>query len=268
MKSYKFTIDGKEYFFSTSQNIMYGEDRVLLDGDIDFMKSYPEGFTIHKLNKSKESELKDALFSFIKIEVLKFTGIKIDNLCMYHKFIDDETHASFMKVFSKGFDVAEVKELEYLNEEITKVTSIKSSPLSPYNKKKLFWVRIIRPGKLENNPAHKDVYLDYLRNAVNIYLPITGSTKKSSLSLMPKSHKTNEKDILRTVEGAKVGKRNFTVPAILKIKNSLDLTRPNPKENEVMIFSPYLVHGAGINEEKNLTRMSLEMRFWPEAGLK
>jgi ectoine hydroxylase-related dioxygenase (phytanoyl-CoA dioxygenase family) len=34
-----------------------------------------------------------------------------------------------------------------------------------------------------------------------------------------------------------------------------------------MIFSPYLVHGAGINEEEDLTRISLEMRFWPVAGL-
>ena len=84
---------------------------------------------------------------------------------------------------------------------------------------------------------------------------------------MPKSHKFNEKDILRTVSGAKVGKREFTVPAILKIKDSLDLTRPNPNYDELMVFSPYLVHGAGINEETNTTRISLEMRFWPKAGL-
>ncbi len=267
MKSYKFTIDQKDYTFSTDQKTMHGKDEIILDNDINFMESYPEGFTIHKLQKEECLKIKSALKNFIKDEIFKFTGIQINSLSNYHKFIDDDTHANFMKYFSKGFDVSAINELEYLNKEITNVTSIEASPYSPYNKEKKFWMRIIRPGILENNPAHKDVYLDYLRNAVNIYFPITGSTKKSSLSIMPRSHKTNEKDILRTVDGARVGKRNFTVPAILKIKDSLNLTRPNPNENEVMIFSPYLVHGAGINEEEDLTRISLEMRFWPVAGL-
>jgi ectoine hydroxylase-related dioxygenase (phytanoyl-CoA dioxygenase family) len=40
------------------------------------------------------------------------------------------------------------------------------------------------------------------------------------------------------------------------------LIRPNPKENEVMLFSPYLVHGGGYNFNADVTRISLEMRFW------
>ena len=34
------------------------------------------------------------------------------------------------------------------------------------------------------------------------------------------------------------------------------------KENEVMLFSPYLVHGGGYNFNADVTRISLEIRFW------
>ena len=267
MKEYKFTIDAKEYFFKTDQHAVYGSNEVILNNDIDFMHSYPEGYVIHKLPTSKLKSLNGALQAFIKKQVLDSTGIYIEDLSKYHESVNNEIHEKFIKDFSKGSDVSLVEELKFLDDEISNVTSISASPKSAYNGQSKFWMRIIRPGILENNPAHKDVYLDYLRNAVNIYLPLVGSTKKSSLSIMPKSHKFNEKDILRTVGGAKVGKREFTVPAILKIKNSLDLTRPNPNYDELMVFSPYLVHGAGINEETNTTRISLEMRFWPKAGL-
>ena len=246
---------------------MFGEDEVILDNDIDFMQEYSDGYTIFKLGHLKSQRLAAALQDFIKNEILNGTGIKIDNLENYHRAVTDEIHNEFIKGFSKGFEVSLLKELKFLDDDISKITSRNASPKSPYDGNSYFWMRIIRPGVLENNPAHKDVYLDYLRNAVNIYFPIIGSTKKSSLSIMPKSHKQNEKNILRTTSGAKVGKRQFTVPAILQINDSLDLTRPNPQRDEMMVFSPYLVHGAGINEEDDITRISLEMRFWPKEGL-
>jgi ectoine hydroxylase-related dioxygenase (phytanoyl-CoA dioxygenase family) len=40
------------------------------------------------------------------------------------------------------------------------------------------------------------------------------------------------------------------------------MIRPNPSENEVLVFSPYLVHGGGYNTNIDITRISLEMRFW------
>jgi len=40
------------------------------------------------------------------------------------------------------------------------------------------------------------------------------------------------------------------------------LERPNPGENEMLLFSPYLVHGGGYNFNTDMTRISLEMRFW------
>ena len=264
MVKYNFNIDGKNYEFFTDQDVMYGEDGVILDKDIDLMQDYSDGFTICRLNKSKSERLSRALQEFLKVEISNKTGIKLDNLEHYHKAVNNEVHEKFIQEFSKGFKVSSLKELKFLDDEISKITSSDVSTKSPYDGNSYFWMRIIRPGILENNPAHKDVYLDYLRNAVNIYFPICGSSKKSSLSIAPKTHKENEQNILRTVSGAKVGKRQFTVPAILHINGSLELTRPNPQSDEIMVFSPYLVHGAGINEENDITRISLEMRFWPK----
>jgi ectoine hydroxylase-related dioxygenase (phytanoyl-CoA dioxygenase family) len=42
----------------------------------------------------------------------------------------------------------------------------------------------------------------------------------------------------------------------------LRLERPNPGPNEVMVFSPYLIHGGAFNQQPDHTRVSLEMRFW------
>jgi hypothetical protein len=39
------------------------------------------------------------------------------------------------------------------------------------------------------------------------------------------------------------------------------MTRPNPGPNEVLIFSPYLIHGCSDNKNDDITRMSLEIRF-------
>ena len=41
----------------------------------------------------------------------------------------------------------------------------------------------------------------------------------------------------------------------------MKMVRPNPKPGEALIFSPFLIHGAAINGNKDLTRISLELRF-------
>ena len=39
------------------------------------------------------------------------------------------------------------------------------------------------------------------------------------------------------------------------------MIRPNPSINELLLFSPYLIHGCSDNDNDNITRMSLEIRF-------
>jgi ectoine hydroxylase-related dioxygenase (phytanoyl-CoA dioxygenase family) len=44
------------------------------------------------------------------------------------------------------------------------------------------------------------------------------------------------------------------------------MIRPNPKPGEMLLFSPYLIHGGGVNFNKDITRVSLEMRFFRKRG--
>jgi ectoine hydroxylase-related dioxygenase (phytanoyl-CoA dioxygenase family) len=52
------------------------------------------------------------------------------------------------------------------------------------------------------------------------------------------------------------------VPGVLGSAEPLDIIRPNPEPSEVLLFSPYLLHGGAVNLNEDETRISLEMRFW------
>ncbi len=107
------------------------------------------------------------------------------------------------------------------------------------------------------------MYLDFYRNTANIYLPIIGSNENSSLFVQEGSHLWNENITAITSGGAffKNSNKKYSVDAIVQSKIKLNMVRPNPSTNEIMIFSPYLIHGCSDNSNDNVTRMSLEIRF-------
>ena len=113
------------------------------------------------------------------------------------------------------------------------------------------------------NPCHRDVYLDFYRNTVNIYLPVIGSTDNTSLKIQPGSHKWSESETIVTKGGAffKSTNKKYSVDAIVASKQPLEMIRPNPNEEQLMLFSPYLIHGCADNNNENTTRISLEVRF-------
>lgn len=124
-------------------------------------------------------------------------------------------------------------------------------------------LRIVRPGRFDNNPLHRDAWLDRLRHGLNLYIPLAGSNALSSLSLLPKSHYWPESVTRRTSdEGCSVNGISFTVPSITDADLPLAMIRPILKENEILLFSPYNIHGGAQNWNKDMTRISLEMRFW------
>jgi hypothetical protein len=125
-----------------------------------------------------------------------------------------------------------------------------------------FCFRVVRPRSRDNNPPHRDVWLDRLRNAINIYVPLAGSSPQSSLPLVRGSHRWPESEIERTLEGARVNGMVYTVPSVVGAAHPLTLERPDPGADEVLVFSPYLIHGGAFNQQTDRTRVSLEMRFW------
>ncbi len=105
-----------------------------------------------------------------------------------------------------------------------------------------------------------------LAKDADVLVPLAGSTESSSVPLVPESHRWKESEIERTLDGARTNGQSYTVPAVVGAKRELRLVRPNPGTNEVLVFSPYLIHGGGGNRNPDQTRVSLELRFWRRGG--
>lgn len=123
-------------------------------------------------------------------------------------------------------------------------------------------IRIIRPSKHDENPVHRDPWLPFLADGINAYVPIAGSTRHSSLAVVPGSHRWSESETDRTVGGAEMNGTRYHVPAMVRARRPVDLVRPEVPPGHFMLFSPYLLHGASANLETERTRISLELRFY------
>ncbi|MEY4513052.1 MAG: hypothetical protein RLZZ450_5174 [Pseudomonadota bacterium] len=186
------------------------------------------------------------------------------DLTHYHRHVrDDALHLRVLREAREGFalsdfpvDLAEVTE---------RVSTLVGTQVIAHNHRyglDRWHVRVIRPRSCDQNPLHRDVWLDRLRNAINLYVPIAGSDENSSLPIVPGSHQWRESELVRTAQGASVDGFRYTVPAVVGCDRPLSLVRPNPNTNQVLLFSPYLVHGGARNTNADRTRVSLEMRFW------
>jgi len=247
----------------------WGQDYIKLNNDINLLQNtdFDEvGYKIFDIEKYNE-----LLQTFIRNEILFTTG-KIINLQNYHNEITNEEHTQILNTMPYKKDMYPDIQLfcEYIEQF---VSNILHEPVKIFNND--LWIRICRPSSVcdnDYNPCHRDVYLDFYRNIVNIYLPIIGSNENSSLTLQSGSHKWNENETMVTKGGAffKYTNKKYSVDAIVASKQPIDMIRPNPNESQLMLFSPYLIHGCANNDNLNTTRISLEVRFIrnDENGLK
>lgn len=252
-------------------NTIKGADEVILLKDENLIENTNwrnEGYSIEDFLTPTDFQLiKKGIKDIISSLIIQVGG-QIDNdfeLEKYHFYVNNELHLKIAKMIQSGWNVSLFPiDVNSINQRISELIGIDVSTKAKHVDMNNFFLRIVRPQNFQdNNPPHRDVWLDRLRDAVNIYAPICGSNSKSSLGLVPGSHLLKESDIERTVDGAILNGTSYTVPCVISIKDKMpELLRPNPKENEVMLFSPYMVHGGGYNFNKNITRMSLEMRFW------
>jgi hypothetical protein len=248
-----------------------GDEEVLLSNDENLIEQTTwkdDGYSIEKfLQPGEYATMKLGIKKLISEKIVE-SGGQIDDsfeLENYHTYVNNELHLKVAKLIQYGWNVVNFPiDIELVNERISDVVGHNVSTKAKHVEMNNFFVRIVRPQNFQdNNPPHRDVWLDRLRDAVNIYVPICGSNEESALGLIPGSHLLMESDIERTADGAILNGTSYTVPCVISIKNQIpSLIRPNPLENEVMLFSPYLVHGGGYNFNKDITRISLEMRFW------
>lgn len=243
----------------------FGKEEILLHQEDDLTQNTnwkKKGYTVEQfLSKSSFSVLKNFVTSLIA-EKLKISSENF-NLEKYHRWVNDQQHFELVNhIYKECASTLLPFKKNLITERISSICKIPLTNKDNFYHLSLFHIRIVRPRSKDNNPFHRDVWLDNLKNAINIYVPVTGSNRNSSLCIVSGSHHWKESEVERTIHGAKVNGMIYSVPAVTGAKRKLKIIRPNPKENEVLVFSPYLIHGGAVNLNKDTTRVSIEMRFW------
>lgn len=196
-------------------------------------------------------------------------GLSIDQtpISQYHTLI--QAYQDHLKVVDKT-KLLERHELgkyfDMLERKVSEICGVEVESKKPLNGERVFHFRVIRPNQADFNPLHKDAWQEENCGCINLYIPICGSNEKSSLILAKGSHLYTEDTFVRTKAGARMNNVQFNVPGLISSEKELKFVRPNPSLNQILVFSPYLIHGGSINLNTDQTRISLEMRFWKKAN--
>jgi hypothetical protein len=267
--------DDEQVTFAVEGDTAVGPPDVLLDGDDDLIAGTPwaaDGFTVAPFLAADDYAALAAGIRRTLEARIAATGIAVPDgfaLEHYHRVVaSDDAHAAVSARGPWCHPVADLAvPVQRISERISEILGVAVSTRPPHAEfPEHFCYRVVRPRSRDNNPPHRDVWLDRLRHAVNIYVPFAGSTSRSSLPLVRGSHRWKESEIERTADGARVNGMTFTVPSVVGAAHPLALVRPDPGPNEVLVFTPYLIHGGAFNQQADATRVSLEMRFWRVRG--
>jgi hypothetical protein len=247
----------------------WGDETVLLRHGIDLTKETnwaDAGFTIEKLFDDTTAEQLARETKKLLITKWKKAGLVFDEsfpLDQYHAVtMDYQQHLAAVHE-TKLIDTREFPiPIKLIETRISEICKTSLRVLNPFDGQSVFHFRVIRPNSTDNNPLHRDIWLEDYDDCINLYIPVAGSNERSSLILLPGSHHWPESKIERTVKGARINGVNFNVPAVTNIAGEYEVTRPSPLPNEVLVFSPYLIHGGAVNLNQDLTRISIEMRLW------
>jgi hypothetical protein len=244
-------------------NVDWGNNRVILSEDVNLLDRTDfndAGYKIFPISSNDNKDCNVFLKRFIETKISNITSRKIDAE-KYHLHVNDEEHKKIINAMPyKKHESIEIYEFATYME--NRVSELLQRRVKIFNGD--IWIRICRPSSMSDyNPCHRDIYLDFYRNIINIYLPIVGSNENSSLNMHSGSHLWNERDIVVTKGGAyfKHSDKKYSVDAILKSRIPLNMQKPNPSINEFILFSPYLIHGCSSNDNNDITRMSIEIRF-------
>lgn len=264
-------IDGKQFQFNVEGDFFWGEEKLLYNDDdniISKMEWKHDGYAVVSVFEIEEFKiLKESIKKNI-IKALHKQSIVFDEdnftLENYHKIVTtNEQHNNVIDVTrnleNKDFDF----NIDALAERLGVILGYELTTWVEELKKTHLQIRISRPNSLDINPPHRDGYLSYWEDIINVWVPIEGCNNKSSLPVFPGSHLITENNILRTEsKGAKINGNIYYVPCVLETKNGpIKMLRPNPMQGEVLVFTPYLIHGAGVNLNNDITRVALELRF-------
>ena len=270
MKKVSFSVNGTTIEYDVEGDAVFGSDQVLLKEDDNLISGTDwadRGYTIQPFLSQPENELIRSGLQAALIECMrKFTSVDESRFTLekYHEFVDNDLHPQITGELRRGFRVETFPGgIARVEKRVSQICGVELTSTCPSVGWGGYFIRIVRPNlKTDNNPPHRDVWLEILRSCVNIYFPLAGSDERSALRIVPGSHLWRESDIERTAKGAKVDAVAYQVPSVTSWKKTMALERPNPQQDEVMVFTPYAIHGGGINLNSDSTRVSLEARFW------
>jgi len=265
----EYHVNKRKVAYHSEGSRVSGEDQILLNQAIDLTNGKPwskNGYIVRQLFSNLvfqkfEGETKSILLSLWEKSGLSIPkGFQLDQ---YHTLaFNQDLHLSAVeqtKLLSVSDFPVPISEIENRISEICKTSLVAKNP---FDNQSVFHFRVVRPNSNDNNPLHRDVWLEDYANCINLYIPIAGSNEFSSLTIVPESHHWPENKIERTQEGASIEGVKYNVPAVTNISGEYEIVRPNPKPNEVLVFSPYLIHGGAVNLNSDQTRISIELRLW------
>lgn len=258
-----------EYFCEGDKII--GEPVTLSEYAIDLTKEtawHDNGYTIAKLFPPQLQSLFESSTRSLLIKLWKEAGLNVpDGFPLHHYHLATSTQELHLKAIDKTklllVDQFPV-DIRLLEERISDILKVPLKVHNPFDNQKVFHFRVIRPKRGDNNPLHRDVWLEDYKDCINLYIPVAGSNDRSSLILARGSHLWPESRVERTKQGAVVNGQKFNVPGVTGIIGSYELVRPDPQPGEVLLFSPYLIHGGSVNFNESSTRISIEIRLWKQ----
>ena len=265
----EYTVNGINISYETPGEKSWGDDRVLLEHAVDITAStrwHSKGYTIEPFLDPESFKLFKQQTRALLLDCWKKAGLAPANdfkLDQYHTLVKDfSEHVSVLDK-TKLLPIEEFPlSLKLLEDRVSQICGVPVEAKNPFDGQKIFHFRVIRPQQWDNNPLHRDIWLPDYNDCINLYIPVTGSNERSSLILIPGSHLWPESRIERTISGAEINGVKYNVPAVTAIHGSYSIERPDPAENQLLVFSPYLIHGGAVNLNKGESRISIEIRLW------
>jgi len=271
LKTCKLTIDDNSFQFQVAGDFFWGENSLLYTKKKSVLEKVAweqDGYkVVPAFSEAVFLTLQQSVQQFVK-QAIEKVGIQFDSktftLNKYHEYV--KTQEEHLKVINITRSLT-VQDLDFNIENLVTVfekeLGCKLTSWIQELQKSHIQIRISRPNSLDINPPHRDGYLSFWEDIINIWIPITGCNEQTSLPVVPKSHLLPENEILRTAaKGAKINGNLYNVPCLLQSKKgNFKMIRPNPKEGEALLFTPFLIHGSAINQTTDTTRVALELRF-------
>jgi hypothetical protein len=264
-----YKVNKASFHYDVVGSRQYGKDIVLLNQAIDLTAKTSwskSGYSIEKLFDDSLYNIFQQATYHLLLSLWRKGSLPISDqfqLDQYHKLANTKEKHLVAVDQTKLIDVKYFPiDINLLEDRISTICNEKLTAKNPYDGLTAFHFRVIRPQLHDNNPLHRDVWLEDYKDCINLYIPVTGSNKNSSLVIIPGSHHWPESRVERTTAGALINGVKYNVPAVTKIEGEPEYVRPDPKNNEVLIFSPYLIHGGAVNLNSDSTRISIEIRLW------